>query len=253
MIVFYQIVTKPLTAKNLPDETCPVCGQKGGVQVTLYMRYISALLPVFGLGSRTGVHCSLCSHEIKNPDAPLFTKQQYSPTIAAAIKDIKETYKRTLWQQLYPFSMCWLFLLLIIVAFIFGQGAKQRMATTRELLAHPQPGDIYKSSWSDTESSQSRSLLVKFNRVSGDTMFVVLSKASVTNSYSAKDWKTLSSDDSAFDPQEYKISYPRFLETKDFFAFDPASSSPDKITYKGAPVAKGVGGSVDFDVVERKK
>ncbi|WP_143306546.1 hypothetical protein [Chitinophaga vietnamensis] len=262
MVIFYQVVVKPLTSKVLADEPCPVCGKKGGVQVTLYSRYISALLPVFGLGTRTGVHCGLCSHEIKNPQASVFAKQQYSPAIAAAITDIRRTYKRSLWQLLYPWTLCWCFLLLIAVAWFAGAGRRHRDANNRALLANPQPGDIYKARWDDAAGAD-HGMLVKLNRIEGDTMYVALGAHSIPVSFNADDWAKLSSQSETFGPQELKVSYSRFKASSDFYEYLPpappvsdeqftVNRNSDRVplTYKGQVAAKG---SVNFDVVERKQ
>ena len=270
MFIVYHSVTKPLTSKNLPDEPCPVCGKKGGIEVTLYMKYLVALLPVFGLGRRTGVHCSLCAHEIKNPDAHFLAKQNYSASIAEAIKDIRATYKRTLWQLLYPWSFCLVFLLLIGFAWLSSMRSRSRMNHTKELLADPRAGDIYRARWRDIQSSTERGVLVKLNRIEGDTMFVTISQASIPISYSASAWAALSPADDAFLPQVYKLQLSKFKESTDFFAYPEttgtgdtadrqAQNSPFSITsrqnrpvYICAPINNGHA-VMEVDGVERKE
>lgn len=272
MIVFYQRVTKPLTSKDLPNEPCPVCGKKGGIQVTLYMKYLACLLPVYGLGRRTGVHCSFCAHEIKKPDAPFLVKQNYSLAIVKAIKDIRASYKRSLWQLLYPWTLCWCFLLLVAVGWVYGMGARHRMSQTREFLANPRSGDIYKARWTTAPGAE-RGVLVKLNKIEGDTLFVSLSKKSIPVSYNADDWRAFSSEENAFLPQVYKLNLPRFKESKAFYAYAPEETNagqpadsgapadkfafrknlPATSAYIGEPLHTGEHSDIGFDIVERKK
>jgi hypothetical protein len=253
MVYTYQIVTKPLTTRNLPDEVCPVCSRKGGVQLTLYMQYIRAFLPIYGMGRRTGVRCSLCTHEIKNPNASILAKGNYSPAIAAAIKDIRATHKRTTWQLVYPWSFWFVVLLLGGVAVVYGKVRKGQLANVKEMLMHPQPGDIYRATWHpDDPSTASKCALVKLTRIEGDTLFVVASKTSIPVSYNKKDWDAFSTADDAFDPQEYKLKYSSYKKDLDFFMYKPDNVGAIQTVYVGAPMSKGES-NVDFDVVERKK
>lgn len=246
MIYSYRIVTKPLATKSLPNEVCPVCGKKGGVELTLYMKYLVALLPMYGLGRPTGVRCTLCTHEIKNPNAPLFAKKNYSPAIADAIQELRATHHRTTWQILYPWSFWWVMLVLIGCGLVYGQSVRHRESNLKEMLANPQPGDIYKAMWNKGTSGQYVGALVKVLRLDGDTLFVEVSKASIEMSYDKKEWSKLSGSDDAFDPQEHKLKLSTFKDKSDFFEYTPDGQTTDM----GAPVSKG-DINVDFDVIER--
>ncbi|OQP44229.1 hypothetical protein A4H97_33280 [Niastella yeongjuensis] len=249
MIIFYQIVTKPLVAKQLPDESCPVCGKKGGVEITLYMRYIRAFLPIFGMGRITGVHCGLCSSKIKDPGAPAFRKRTYSDNIADAIKVLRATHRRTTWQLIYPWSLCIVLLLMAGVAAVYGQIIKRGQAHTKELLANPEPGDIYRARWKSIENQtfQLNPVLVKLDHITGDTMFVLLGKKTVGNPYSKKDWEALTTNPDDFYPQEYKVQLSAFKKKTEFLLF---GGTP--VAYTGGPLSDGTL-NIDFDVVLRKK
>lgn len=248
MVYYYQIVTKPLTSEPLKDETCPVCSTKGSLQLTLYMRYISMLIPIYGMGRRTGVHCTACNHEIKNPDASIFAKKKYSDNIAIAIQNLRSTHKRTTWQLLYPWSFWFVLLIIIGGALISTRLQKNEVAKNKETLSHPQIGDIYKGSW-ERDGVQSASVLIKNVRMVGDTMFVVISKDYFnTNPYDKKEWAKLSP---VFDNKEYKLRLSSFVSATDFFEY-PNAENHNRLTYKGAVLGKG-SMNLSFDVIERGK
>jgi hypothetical protein len=118
MLLFYDIINKPLAEKSLPSETCPYCLEKGRIKLTLYMRYCSMIIPFFGMGRPTGLDCTNCGYEIKSPNAPLFTKKNYSAAVSASIKEIKTNHKRTIWELTYPWSAFFLIFFLMIMTYL---------------------------------------------------------------------------------------------------------------------------------------
>lgn len=236
MVYYYEIVSKPLTAERLPQEVCPVCQKKGDIEVTLYMRYVSMLIPIFGMGRTTGIHCTNCGHEIKASNEPLFAKKNLSPEIKIAIQNIKATHRRTLWQLLYPWSLFLLLACLIGFGVVSTMFRKHTTANNKQLMENPKPGDIYKARLEllgDDNSLHSQYVLVKLLRINGDTMYIVPGKQSVQFGYSESDWQPLSRKDDAFESTEYKVSLKVFVYNN-----DPG----DFITFK-----TGGSGNVDTD------
>ena len=258
MIFFvYQIVTKPLTSKKLSEEICTTCNQKGGIEITLYMRYIAMGIPLFGMGRHTGVVCTNCGDVLKNPHASIFAKKKYSNTIAASIKDIRATHKRTLWQLLYPWSIWFVLPVLILILIAYGsiirEGRSERAAKYAELINYPQTGDIYKLTWSENRLSEG--VLVKLIRISGDTLFVVKSKKSIPFSFAEEEWKKLSANANDFDSKEYKIiNFSKLKEANygDFFMYSEDKNSNLPI-YLGEILNNKSEMDLDFETIERKK
>ncbi|MBN9297524.1 MAG: hypothetical protein J0I41_10960 [Filimonas sp.] len=259
MIYSYQIVSKPLTTQTLHDEQCPICSKKGGIQVTLYMRYARTIIPIVGLGRTTGVICSLCGHVLKEPNTTIFKKRGYSPAIDAALQNIR-AHKRTLWQRLYPWSFFLAIFAFFLCALVRVPFTKHKQNNLVQLIENPMPGDIYKSTWLRRTSSATVSdgVLLKLVRIQGDTMFVVKSKNAIENwGYTQKVWDALSENDNDFDPTEYKISLSRFSRKKggDFGRFLEFNTEPIdfiKFNLKGGLIDNG-GMDIEISSVERKK
>jgi len=257
MVFFYQIVTKPLTSRALPEEVCPVCEKKGGIEIVLYMRYIRALIPIYGMGRTTGVYCRHCSHELKSPGASVFAKKKYSASIGEAIKDLRVTHKRTLWQLLYPWSFWFvmpvLFGILVLIGLFEKRGREHNVGITRELLAHPQPGDVYKASWheNDGHTRASESALVKVVRISGDTLVVLRSKTTMPGNdcFNKASWDQLPRTPDGFDATERKMKLKNFLEASDFFEYSDGKDHTGS-QYLGDVLGHG-DMDLKFDVVER--
>lgn len=259
MIVFiYQIVTKPLTSKLIADEVCPACSTKDSIELTLYMRYISMIIPLFGMGRRTGVICTNCGNILKNPHSSIFAKKKYSQKVAEAIQEIRKNHKRTLWQLLYPWSI-W-FVMPILILIILGINSINKKMTNEkakqyaELLMHPQPGDIYKSTWS--ESNLSTGVLVKLIRINGDTMYVVKTKKNIPMSFSEEEWNKLNSDPAAFETKEYKtMKFSALKETNygDFFMYHTDESGKQYPIYLGQVLNSKCEMNLDFETIDRKK
>jgi hypothetical protein len=250
MVYVYRIVTKPLTSQIIPEEVCPNCGKKNCVELTLYMRYVSSLLPIYGMGRVTGVRCTSCNQVIKSPDANIFTKKKYSNSIAEAIRDIRANHKRTAWQLLYPWSF-W-FVMLIIFAGGLGYGLIQKAGRAKvgEMLKNPQAGDVYKANWYDSASNtidNENGTLVKLVRMDGDTMFIRRSAQSINgvDLFDQKGWNKLS----GFDDRIYKISKSKFLDGADFFEYPDNGNTGS--THIGCIMGKGVS-NYSFPVVERE-
>lgn len=235
MIYVYTIVTKALTSTRLPQERCPSCGQQGGVEVTLYTRYISMILPIFGMGSRTGVECTTCGHEIKNPRAGVFARANWSPAVAEALKSIRADYKSTWWQRLYPWTFSILFGALVAGALIakpFLTASRDKVtASNNALLAHPQVGDIYKAdlfAMADGGQGAADSTLVKVVAVTKDTMVLVKGKQMLQFGFVDDDWNDVSRKDDAFGTEQYTIDLNEFLhgrEAHQFYAPNADASS----------------------------
>jgi len=251
MVYYYEIVTKPLVSECVHGETCPICEKKDSIYVTLYMRYISALIPMFGMGRVTGVQCKACTHVLKHPGAAIFAKKNYSAEVDTVIKELRKNHKRTLWQLIYPWSFWLAILILAGVGYIYSQVRNYKTKQTQEILSHPQPGDIYKSIWSDEEASTGVGVLVKVVRVDGDTLFVVHTTNSIPFSYHKKDWSTLSTSDASFDNKQYKLNLPSFTRSKSYMEYGDINGNKRSV-YRGSIVGKGHG-NFDFDVIERKK
>jgi hypothetical protein len=227
MFYYYSFITKPLATVLLRNEPCPVCSKKNCVEVTLYMKYASSIIPLFGMGRTTSVHCTECGHEIKSYDTPLFAKKNYSPEILNAIKDIRTNHKRTLWQLLYPWS---LFILIGLLA-IFGLFKQQFIRNTdshnKELLENPKVGDIYKVNIdsmyllnSNTMTSKTSQTLFKISGLKNDTILMVRNKQKKEGmGLKESDWDTFSRDDNAFETIPYRISLKGIAERKEIFEF----------------------------------
>ena len=226
MIYVYTIVTKPLTTDRLSQERCPSCGQQGGVEVTLYMRYITMIVPFFGMGRPTGVECTLCGHQIKNWRAGVFARAKWSPAVAEALKSIRANYKSTWWQRLYPWTFSIVFGTVIAGALI----AKPFIAASRDkvtagnnaLLDHPQVGDIYKAdlfAMASGEQESSKSALVKVVDVTPDTLVLVKGRQMLQFGFVDDDWKDVSHADDAFGSERYTVDLNEFLHGREAHQF----------------------------------
>lgn len=257
MIFIYQIVTKPLTSRLIADESCPSCNEKNSLEVTLYMRYIAMGIPIFGMGRKTSVVCRNCGNVIKKTDTSIFKKRKYSDNVAAAIKDIRN-HKRTLWQLLYPWSLCFVLPVLILVfmgiAAINKKNTNNKAKEYAALLMNPKSGDIYKATWS--ENGMSEGVLVKLLRTNGDTMYVVRSKTKIPMSFAKEEWDKLSSDAEAFETKEYKVKkFSALKETNyaDFFQYNKDANNKEYPIYLGQVLNSKCEMDLDFETIERKK
>lgn len=258
MIFVYQIVTKPLTSKLIPDEPCAVCSAKGAIELTLYMRYIAMGIPLFGMGRRTSAVCTNCAHVLKHPDASIFAKKKYSATVASAIKDVRNNHKRTLWQLLYPWSI-WFVMPVVILIFLGINSINQKNKIEKakeyeQLLMHAQPEDIYKTAW--LYNSMSSGVLVKLMRISGDTMFIVKTKKSIPFSYSKTEWDKLDAASGSFETKEYRVKKFSALKSTnygDFFMYNKDESGRDYLIYLGEVLNNKCEMDLDFETIYRKK
>lgn len=259
MIVFiYQIVTKPLTSKIIPDEICPACSKTGSIELTLYMKYISMGIPLFGMGRRTGVLCTSCGTIIKNPHSSVFARKKYSQNVAAAIKDIRANHKRTLWQLIYPWSIWFvipvLILVLLGISSINKRNTDEKAKEYAELLMHPKPGDIYKSTW--YENNLSTGVLVKLMRINGDTLYIVKTKKNIPISFAEQEWNKLTSDPEAFETKEYKIKKFSLLKEANFgnfFMYNNDENKKEYPVYLGDVLNSKCEMDLGFETIERKK
>jgi hypothetical protein len=231
MFYYYSIVSKPLTSTLIEKETCPVCSKKGTIEVILYMKYAAAIIPMFGLGRPTSVHCIECGHEIKSVNTPLlaeaFSQKKYSPGIINAIKNIKSNYKRTLWQLLYPWSLLILLGLLCVIGLLKQYSISHTNLQTSEMLANPKIGDVYKvnidSMYSlnpNTMGSKRSQTLFKITAIKSDTLLMVRSKQKTEGiGVKESDWNSLSREDNTFETVPHKISFKGISERKEIFEF----------------------------------
>ncbi|KQB42584.1 hypothetical protein RC62_3591 [Flavobacterium aquidurense] len=259
MFVFiYQIVTKPLTSKIIPNEICPVCSKNDSIELTLYMRYIAMGIPLFGMGRRTGVVCTSCGNVLKNPDSSIFARKKYSDNVAAAIKDIRASHKRTLWQLVYPWSIWFvipvLILIMLGISSINKRNTSEKAKEYAELLMHPQIGDIYKSTW--YENNLSTGVLVKLMRIDGDTLFIVKTKKNIPMSFAQEEWNKLTADPEAFETKEYKIKkFSLLKETNfgNFFMYNTDTNKKDYPVFLGSVLNSKSEMDLGFETIERKK
>ena len=217
MLLYIAFIQKPLTEVSLPEEECPTCAKKGGLIITLYMRYASSIIPFFGMGRTTGVHCKHCDHVLKCPGV-FYVKKKYTATIADAIKNIRKNHKRTAWQLIYPWTTCWIILGLVGYGLINLAIRQKTIANNKELLEHPQAGDMYKFDISMSGKSDAKweknITLFKVQSISGDTLVMVRNKENALNfGFQESDWKNLSRDNAAFNSKTYKISSQKLTDT----------------------------------------
>jgi|GEM_PF-1339721 len=231
MFYYHSIVSKPLTSILIEKETCPVCSKKGTIEVILYMKYAAAIIPMFGLGRPTAVHCTECGHEIKSVNTPLlaeaFGQKKYSPGIINAIKNIKANHKRTLWQLLYPWSLLILLGLLFLLGLLKQYSVSHTNAQTSEMLANPKIGDVYKVNIdsmfllnANTMGNKRSQTLFKIIDIKSDTLLMVRSKYKTEGiGVKESDWSSLSREDNAFETIPYKISLKGITENKEVYEF----------------------------------
>lgn len=258
LIFIYQIITKPLQTKPIIDEVCPVCGNKDTIYLTLYMRYIAMGIPLFGMGRRTGVVCTNCGNIIKSPDSSIFAKKKYSPRVAQAITDIRHNHKRTMWQLVYPWSIWFVmpFLILILwgITSINKKRTSEKANEYKELLMHPKPGDIYKSTW--VENSMSAGVLVKLMRINGDTMYIFKTRKNIPFSFSEDQWNKLDADPGSFESKEYKVKKFSALKEEnygDFFMYNFDENGREYPKYLGAVLNSECEMDLGFETIYRKK
>ena len=231
MFYYYSIVSKPLTSALIEKETCPVCSKKGTLEVILYMKFAAAIIPMFGLGRPTGVHCIECDHEIKSVNTPLlaeaFNQKKYSPGILIAIKTIKATHKRTLWQLLYPWSLMIILGIAAICGLVMQYTVKHTNSQNSEMLANPKIGDIYKVTIdsmyllnANTMGSKRSQTLFKLVDIKNDTLLMVRNKQKKEGiGVKENEWSTFSREDNAFESIPHKISLKGIAENKQIFEF----------------------------------
>lgn len=227
MFYYYSFITKPLTAVRLRNETCPVCSKKNCIEVTLYMKYASSIIPLFGMGRPTSVHCTECGHEIKSYNTPLFAKKNYSSEILNTIKDLRSNHKRTVWQLLYPWSLLILLGLLCVFGLLKQYSVSQNNSKNDEMLANPKIGDVYKVNIdsmyllnANSMGSKRGQTLLKIVNIKNDTLLMVRNKQKTEGvGVSESDWKTLSREDNAFETIPYRISAKGIAERKEIFEF----------------------------------
>jgi transcription elongation factor Elf1 len=260
MVYTYTIVSKPLTSQMLTDETCPICNKKGSLQLTLYMKYTEVFwIPMIGMGRTTEVHCTECGHVVKNADASVFAKKNYPQSIADAIKNLRNTHKRTTWQLIFPW-MFW-FAVPVVIGIIFigakisDKSHQKNVKQIQEMFQQPQPGDIYKSFWIPENNGNNQvALKVKLLRINGDTMMVAISKNAMDmtqNVFDNKQWKKISSDNANdFDSKEYKLYLSDFSSEAIYFEYGNKDNGNRK-TLKGTILGGGKM-NLNFDIVERK-
>jgi len=258
LIFIYQIVTTPLQTKPIIDEVCPVCGNKDTIELTLYMRYIAMGIPLFGMGRRTGVVCTNCAHILKNPDSSIFAKKKYSSRVAQEIRDIRRNHKRTLWQLVYPWSIWFVmpFVILILwgITSINNKKTSEKAKEYEELLMHPKPGDIYKSTWQ--ESNMSAGVLVKLMRINGDTMYIVKTKKNIPLSFSEEEWNKLEANPGSFEDKIYKVQKFSALKKAnyaDFFMYNNDEKEREYPIYLGSVLNSKCEMDLGFETIHRKK
>lgn len=231
MFYYYSIVSKPLTSSLIEKETCPVCSKKGTLEVILYMKFVAMIIPMYGLGRSTSVHCSECGHEIKSVNTPilaeLFNQKKYSPGILSAIKTIKANHKRTLWQLLYPWSLMILLAIAAICGLIMQYSIKNTNSQNSEMLANPKIGDIYKVTIDsmylinpNSMGSKSSQTLFKISAIKDDTIFMLRNKDKAEGiGVRESEWSAFSREDNAFVGTPLKISLKGISQEKRIFEF----------------------------------
>lgn len=231
MFYYYSIVSKPLTSALIEKETCPVCSKKGTLEVILYMKFVAMIIPMYGLGRSTSIHCCECGHEIKSVSAPilteLFNQKKYSPEILNAIKSIKTNHKRTLWQLFYPWSLTLLLGIAAICALAMQYVLNQNNTQSTEMLANPKIGDVYKVSIDSmysldesTMASKRSQTLFKIIDIKNDTLMMVRNKQqSEGMGIKENDWELISRDDSNYETKIHKISQKAIAEYDQMFEF----------------------------------
>ncbi|MCV9931002.1 hypothetical protein OIU80_01775 [Flavobacterium sp. LS1R47] len=231
MFYYYSIVSKPLTSTLIEKETCPVCSKKGTIEVILYMKFAAAIIPMFGLGRPTSVHCTECGHEIKSVNTPIlaeaFSQKKYSPGIINAIKNIKANHKRTLWQLVYPWSLMILLGIAMICGLVMQYSVKHTNSQNSEMLANPKIGDIYKVTIdsmyllnANTMGSKNSQTLFKIVAIKNDTLLMVRNKQKKEGiGVKENEWSTFSRENNAFESIPHKISLKGIAENKELFEF----------------------------------
>lgn len=231
MFYYYSIVSKPLTSALIKKETCPVCSKKGTLEVILYMKFVAMIIPMYGLGRSTSVHCCECSHEIKSVNTPLladaFGQKKYSPGILNAIKSIKANHKRTLWQLFYPWSLTLLLGIAAICGLVMQYAVKQNNAQSTEMLANPKIGDVYKVTIdsmyllnANTMGSKRSQTLFKIIDIKKDTLLMVRNKQQSEGiGIKENDWESISREDSNYETKIHKISQKGIAEYDQMYEF----------------------------------
>jgi len=246
MVYYYQIKNKSLTQKMLLGETCPVCNKKDTLQLTLNMKYVSSIVPVFGMGRTTSVHCTACNHIVSETDSAY--AKNYSENIKNEIKKLPKTYKPAIWQLLYPWTGILLFVGLIITGLVATRIKEDKNSKIQEMLDKPKSGDIYKSDWYENGMRFSNGTLVKVLRIKGDTLTIVRSLHIIEGAaiYKKENWEKIPTDRASFSSKEHKIKLSRFLKDLEFEEFSTYTTH-----FLGRVMGNG-DSNYEFDVVERK-
>jgi len=168
MIFFYGTRHPHIKSKALEFETCPKCGQQGGIVSSVYGRYAHLFwIPVFPLTKKTYTRCAHCNSELSDKQLP--------EDIGREVRQFSKSVRTPVWY----FSG--LFLLAALI--IFGiYSSKMTAKETAEFMANPQIGDCYYFQYTDDNSYST----MRIEAIEGDSVYFDVNKYAI-NKYSKID------------------------------------------------------------------
>jgi len=127
-MIIYGTGGSELGMKNLKDEKCPHCEEKGQVHIQGISRYFSLFwIPVFPFSKKIFTFCNACENEIP--------KEQYSRDLKARIDGEKSNFK-------FPLTnFAGLFIIGLIAAYFIYQN-QEHDSFVENRIQHVQQGDL---------------------------------------------------------------------------------------------------------------
>lgn len=152
-MIIYGSKAVHLKSKESKTTTCPNCGTKGSVILSVYRRHAHIFwIPLFPIGKKGVSQCQHCKNVLKTKEMPAPIKREYDL--------LKKDVKGPLWQ------FTGLALITILIAWgIYANNKREKL--NLEYISAPMKGDVYEY----TIALGSHSTL-KVIRLSNDSVFV---------------------------------------------------------------------------------
>lgn len=171
MIVF-GTGSKHLATKHLESEECPSCNNSA-LTLHVYHKYFDVFwIPVFPLSKVAVIDCSHCKLVMENREIPESLQQ--------VIRQEKQEHST----PFYLFAGS--FLVLLAIAFAIYSG-RQEDEQTQAYLSEPQVNDYYVMEMFNPEDPTYKYAVCKLNRLTQDSLEVIIGQYVYQRSYYAKD------------------------------------------------------------------
>ncbi len=199
MIFIYQLRTLTHTTLDCPDITCPLCKHTGLVRLSIQQRYVWFIGPIVPSRKFGIAYCGSCGNQIPAIKWTNELVHKYNTAKAAVKTPLR------LWRGMVVLP---LICALVVIAGSFllslkSNDQQKRAATVQEYTLHPAAGDLYQIIVPGKDGTSFCSY-ARYQRTSGDTLFVVLNRKLVPYNQNWEGLDTESAD--AFDVHEVPVS-----------------------------------------------